>query len=402
MEENEDVEEELGNEDVPIKIPFDPNKIKVRLIPYSIGQLVEDIKDGVINLETEFQRLPNLWNNQQKSRLIESVILSLPIPAFYFYEKEDNYWEVIDGLQRISTLKHFMVDKTFVLKNLEFLKEFEGFNYEKLPNTLQKRIGRFNITVYLIENGTPEDVKFNLFRRVNTAGLTLSSQEIRHALNQGLPAELVADLARGSDILNEDGVIRTRTSSNGTNVLLTATEEGIAFAKATNNKIVSTRMEDRDFITRFIAFYLIPYSEYQPDLDTFLNKALGEVKEQNGEQIKQLKSDFKAAMTLAFEIFGLDAFRKRLRTEDSKKPINKALFEVLSVNFAKLSSENRDKLRNKSILFKEKFIELNNNDKFYGSITQGTAQKESVTKRFTDIERIIREVLENDRPNTSN
>ena len=90
----------------------------------------------------------------------------------------------------------------------------------------------------------------------------------------------------------------------------------------------SKRMEDRDFANRFIAFYLINYLEYKPDLDTFLNNGLTKVKD-DSTNISQIKLDFKKSMNLAYEIFGNDAFRKRLGQNDNRKPINKSIFDAL-------------------------------------------------------------------------
>lgn len=390
------IEEELSNDLVTIKVPFDPNKIKVRTTPSTIGQIINDLEDDFIDLDTEFQRLPNLWNDVKKSRFIESLLLKLPIPAFYFNEKEENDLEVIDGLQRISTIKNFVINKNFKLKDLEFLKEYNGSTYSDLPSTFQRRIKTFAITTYIIEKGTPDDVKYNIFKRVNTGGLELTEQEIRHAINQGKPAELVADLVRGENDYDENGKIRKRTDSNNNKIELFATREGKMFVKATDNRIGSFRMEDRDFSTRFIAFYLIDYTNYEPNLDTFLNKGMATIRNLNEDQIDKLKSDFFLAMKLSYDIFGNDAFRKRFYQEDGRKPINKALFEVLSVTFAKMTEYQRNILKEKKYEFKKKFMEIHHDPHFLGAISQGTAIKENVFRRFKEIERIIKETIEND------
>jgi hypothetical protein len=391
------VEEESGNENIVIRIPFDPNKIKVSTKPYTLGQIMEDLVDGIINLNTEFQRLPDLWDNRKKSRFIESLLLKLPIPAFYFSEKAENNWEVVDGLQRISTLRSYVMLQNMELQDLEFLKEFNRYKYSQLPNTLQRRIRTFPITLYLIEKGTPDDVKYNIFKRINQGGLVLTPQEIRHAINQGRPAELVADLVRSAPTVNDDGNIDIRHNADGSLTVLTATSSGIAFAQATDHKIGTTRMEDRDFATRFIAFYLIPYQEYEPDLDTFLNRGMAKINELTIDQIEQLKHAFTRAMRAAYLIFDNDAFRKRFNPDDGRKPINKALFEVLSTNFAKLNDRELQTLQERADLLKAKLMFLHNSPdgKFLRSISQGTAQKETVDQRFRDIESIIQETLEN-------
>ncbi len=371
----ESIERETLNDITEIVSPFDPNKINVKTAVSTIGQIMEDLEYGVINLNTEFQRHPNLWDDVKKSRFIESLLLKLPIPAFYFNEKEENDLEVVDGLQRISTIKSFTLDKDLVLKNLEFLKEYNGLNFDALPPVLSRRIKTFQINTYIIEKGTPNEVKFNIFKRVNTGGLVLTPQEIRHAINQGAAANLVADLVRGID------------EPNGKR----ATTAGIAFVKATDNSIGSHRMEDRDFATRFVAFFLISYKEYSPDLDTFLNKGLAKVKELKIETIDNLICDFEDAMNLAYSIFGQDAFRKRFNVLDSRKPINKALFEVLSVNFAKLNKSQRSTLLLNKEDLKQRLLLLqtNENGKFLRSLSQGTASKESVEQRFSEVEKII-------------
>ncbi len=367
--------EESDESHVPIKVPFDPNLIRIRRDPFTLGELIDKIEHNEVNFFTLFQRKENLWDETKQSRLIESVLLKLPLPAFYFDElvREDEktkektyYWQVIDGLQRCSVLKNFAVKKTMELNDLEFLTQFNGENYDSLPRELKRRITQTPITVYVVEKGTPEEVKFNIFKRINTGGLILTPQEIRHALNQGVASEFVATLAD----LDE-------------------------FKEATSWIIKTDRMEDRDFVTRFVSFYITPYTEYQPDLDTFMTKGMGLIKTLSDEKRNQMKSDFIRAMNTANVIFGDDAFRKRKAREDRRKPINKALFETLSVAFSKLNEKETKILIDKAELFTDKFIELNNDQTFYNSLASGTGLKPSVTKRFSEIIRITNETISN-------
>lgn len=373
--------EDENNNEVIIDVPFNPNDIKVTTQPLTLGDLVDRLEHEEICLNSDFQRMPNLWDDKKKSRLIESVLLRLPIPTFYFDGRDDNRWEVIDGLQRISTLKSFMIDKTLILKDLEFLKEYDGYSYEKLPRELQRRIKTFPITVYILEKGTPDDVKYNIFSRLNQGGLVLNPQEIRNALHQGVAADLVADLARGKDVTLSDGTIKR------------ATKEGEAFVKATCGIIKTDRMEDRDFVTRFISFYLVDYKLYVPDMDTFMSKGMRRIESLSPEGIRSLKLDFVKSMNTAWSIFENDAFRKRGNFSEPRKPINKALFDVLSVCFAKLSKDDCQKLIVRKEKFRTKFMELNNDPRFIRSISQGTALKENVIFRFWEIGGIINETI---------
>lgn len=398
-----EVEEEIGNENIKIEIPFDPDQIKVEYEPYSIGLLIQDYKLGTINTDTEFQRKAGLWDINKKSRFIESLILNLPIPSFYFSENDKNSWDVIDGLQRITTIKEFFIENKFALQNLEFLGDkFNGKYCNDLsafPVTLKTKIERYKITAHIIRKGTPPEVKYNIFRRVNTGGLILTQQEIRHALNQGKPAELLADLVRCENEYCEDNsIIKYRKNMDGSTIKLIATNEGKAFFKATGGKISSVRMEDRDFANRFLSFYILGYENYKPDLDSFLSIGLSKIKEFDEKKIESIKEAFTKAMETSFSIFGNDAFRKRRHKNDRRKPINKALFEVISVQFALLKDAERDSLIKRKNKLYLKFIELQNksDEKFWRSISSGTAQKELVEQRHKDFNELIQGVLNND------
>jgi len=174
-----------------------------------------------------------------------------------------------------------------------------------------------------------------------------------------------------------------------------ATEEGKLFIKVTESRIPTKRMEDRDFATRFIAFYLTDYKDYMPDMDTFMSKGMKKIYDLTEEQIAKLKIDYKKALNTAYYIFGNDAFRKRYNLAEPRKPINKALFDSLSVSFAKLSEEQCRLLISKKDLFRDKFIALQNSEdgKFLRALTQGTALKANVIQRFDDIKNIINETI---------
>lgn len=369
-EENQVEKEDEGV--VTITTPFNPNMIKIRRDPFTISELVDKMEHKEIRFDTPFQRRPDLWDEVKQSRLIESLLLKLPLPAFYFDEtdtdEEAEVWNVIDGLQRCSVFRNFIVDKTMRLQNLEFLsKDYDGKSFDELPRIMQRRITQTPITMYLIEKGTPEEVKFNIFKRINTGGLTLTPQEIRHAMNQGIAAETVADMAKEP-----------------------------AFTNVTCHIIKPDRMEDRDFVTRFVAFYLQDYHNYEPDMDGFMTRGMALIKKQTQEERLLMRQLFVKAMKAASSIFGNDAFRKRREANDRRRPINKALFETLSVWLAKCSDQERERLVEKKNIVKRLFIELNNDDKFFYALSSGTGQKDSVNYRHRKIRELIQSSLNND------
>lgn len=383
MEETLDIEQldensvEVENQgDAVISVPFNPNLIRIRRDPFTLGELIDKIQYHEVNFQTAFQRKKDLWDAGKQSRLIESVLLRLPLPSFYFDEIIENenslenrksIWQVIDGLQRCSAFNNFIVEKSLALTELEFLN-FKDYKFDDLPRELQRRIMQTPITVYVVEKGTPEEVKFNIFKRINTGGLILTPQEIRHAMNQGVAAECVAEMA---------------------------SDKKYQFREATCNIIKTDRMEDQDFVTRYVAFYLQGYKSYQPDLDSFMTKGMGMIKKLSETERAQMKQRFGKAMEIAIRIFRDDAFRKRTEVGPNvrRRPINKALFEVESVVFAKMTDVQLEKLVDNVREFKQRFINLNRDEKFRYAISSGTGQKDSVSKRYLDFIEIVQQSI---------
>ena len=363
-----DIEEIDETSEADLKKPFDPKLIDITVKPLIIDSLIKRMKSDPmrIDLSTEFQRRGNLWKEDAQSRLIESLLVRIPLPAFYFDGSNDEDWKVVDGLQRLTTLKRFIIDKDLKLQNLEFHDRYNGYGFDDLPPFLRGRIEETQITVYIINPGTPPDVKYNIFRRINTGGLILKPQEIRHALNQGIPSDYVKELAELPE-----------------------------FKKATHYLLVDhKRMEDRDFVTRFIAFYQGSGS-YQPDLDDFLNKAMATLNELTEEKRQQMKEDFIKAMKAAFNIFGDYAFRKIFVGDKRKAPLNKALFDTLAVNLSQLSQQNIETLISRKETLINKFSDLIEKDKdFYNSITISTGKINAVKTRFSTIEYLLKECLQ--------
>lgn len=370
-EEIEHVDESsINTESDDIIHPFDASKIDIRDQAISLDLLVKRIRQGRINLYPDYQRLPELWKQEQMSQLIESLLIRIPLPVFYFDGSTD-VWEVVDGLQRLSALKRFMIDKgdkAMTLKGLEYLKQYNGKTFEELPLFLQSRIEETQLMIYIINPGTPEEIKYNIFKRINTGGLMLTPQEIRNALNQGIPSRTIREMAEYSE-----------------------------FKEATQYKVPSIRMEDCDFVARFVGFYF-GYKEYTPDLDTWLNKGMARLKTLDTGQMEQMKSDFKKAMLAMHDIFGDEAFRKRYEsTEDNprRKPINKALFDAWSVNMAKLSNEEIYKLVRRKKRLSDGFIKLMNTTEFDDAVSRSTGDGQSVRRRFEMISDLIQRTLEN-------
>lgn len=362
-----DTEEEVSDDDevlANIVQPFDPSEIRVTSKQLSLDSLLARIENSEIVLQPDFQR-QEVWKEDARSRLIESILIRIPLPAFYVDATDEDKWLVVDGQQRLSTLRRFVIEESLRLKGLEFLKDFDGVTFSKLPRQFQRRIRETNVTVYLIEKGTPSAVKINIFKRINTGGLPLSSQEIRHALNGAPVTSLLKKLA-----------------------------ESEPFLKATRRSIPQARMADREYITRFFAFSLTKPSEYaSQEFDSFLNETMKMMNAMNETDRGELEQRFTTSMTTGSEILGRHAFRKVYGQDERLRPINKALFEAWSVNLAVLDKTQIKRLAVHKGLLLEKFIGLMQNRAFEQSVTQGTGDVAKVRLRFREIERIISETL---------
>lgn len=369
IQDNQGVEVENlngGKSTEEITKPFNPNEIDVDISTVNLGSLIDQLENDEIDLQPDFQRVTDVWDNVKKSRLIESILLGLPLPSFYFSEDPvSQKLSIIDGLQRICAIRDFVLEKENPLKleGLQFLKNFDGFTFSQLARPEVKRIKSLKITMNTLRKGTPLDVKYIIFQRVNTAGVPLTPQEMRHALNQGPAAIFIKELA-----------------------------DMESFKKATNYSVESKRMQDRDFVNRFIAFF-IGYQDYMGDLDMFLNDKMGELNKMTSEQRDDIRVSFDKAMKCCYEIFKKDTFRKRYKQEDRRKPISKSVYDTLSVNIAWLSDEERKLLLKNTEAFKAGMIRLFNDKKFDFSITTGTGKKYNVEQRFTMVKSLIKEII---------
>lgn len=357
--ETKDLEQEISD----IKEPFNPKDIEIQVLQTTMDNLIKRLKNGEIDLNPDFQRTADLWKNELKGRLIESLFIRLPLPAFYFDATNDEMWQVVDGLQRLTTIKRFVIQQNLTLKGLEFMREFEGKYYSELPRTLQRRIDEAPVTLYLIKPATPKEVKYSLFYRINTGGLTLNAQEIRHALSQS-------------------------TNDGKASKFLKSLTESDAFKKVV--RASDKRMLDKELVLRFCAFKLTPYELYKSPMIKFLNNAMDKLGDEiSNNQLKHLSDSFENALLISGKLFGGDAFRKSLVDKDRNKVLNRALFEVLTVSIASLSVVQVENLVNKRELFLTEFKNLMSSEDFFAAISYSTTDTENVKYRFETISDLI-------------
>ena len=368
-----------------ITAPYDPSKIEIQTLNPTIDLLMSRLREGMIDLAPDFQRRAGIWSDERQSRLIESLLLRIPIPSFYVAELADSSWvadsswAIVDGIQRLTAIARFIAPDALSgmarlsdlpplrLRGLEYLqKDFEGKGYQDLTGRLQIRLRETQVVVHSIRPGTPEEVKFNIFARINTGGLALTRQEIRHALIPGPARELLASLASSAE-----------------------------FKSATGGRVPDERMADREMVLRFLAFRLTPPEEFRPnqEFDQFLAQAMHGINRLPAVPQSELADSFLDAMRAAEDIFSWHAFRKRYPGQTRRSPVNKALFESVAVNLARLTAEERAELVRSSEAVVERFQQLMTNPQFDSAISVGTGDRLKVATRFAAIELLFHDVL---------
>ena len=363
VEDGVDVERE--DESLPIEHPFNPEKISIATKSPTVDLIVSRIEEKEIDLEPDFQR-EQMWSHLRKSRLIESLLLRVPIPAFYVAADDEDHWKVVDGIQRLSSINSY-INNAFMLRKLEYLGDFERKLYKDLPRAMQRRIKETELVVNVISPSTPVEVMFNIFLRINTGGVPLNPQEIRNALTPPHVRTYLKKLAESDE-----------------------------FLKATGHSIRPNRMADRECVLRFIAFYIDHWSSYSTgnsDLNAYLADAMRKISEITPKERSRLADAFKRAMDAGFRIFGQDTFRRR-GSSSRRSAVNKALLETWGVALANCSREeitilvsNQDTIRKESVRL------MSEDDDFIAAISYSTGNQKRVEKRFSAVGNLVRSML---------
>jgi len=362
-----------GEEEETITTPWDPSLIRIDAKAFSLRNILDMIDDGDLELAPDFQRR-NVWNHKQRSRLIESLLLRIPLPAFYFSADEEGKMLVVDGLQRLSAIYDFVKrppnnKRFYKLDKLEYLqKELGGKSFKEIDGTRwARRIYATQIIANVVDPQTPNKVKFDIFKRINTSGSPLNAQEIRHCMSKTRSRNFLKQLATTK-----------------------------AFLTATNEQLYQhIRMVDREVILRFCAFRLIDSIEkdYAPmdTMDAFLTESARKIDhELTDKALEKLAKDFEHAMNNAHQLFGEHAFRKWPTGSQKTYPINRALFEIWANALA--DSDWRTLKPHRTAIVKTARDMMLNDHEFISAISVSTSSPRKVSLRFSKIKQILKDI----------
>lgn len=353
--------EDADNQDLGCRKPgYGPNDIYVENKPFSLAQLLEMIENGDLELSPSFQR-NFIWDKTRQSRLIESILLGLPLPSIYLSQYDDGRLTIVDGLQRISTIKEFL-DGKLVLCNMEYLTECNGKKYTQLETVLPllqlRRFKQAQIMCFVIDYRSPSKLKFDLFRRLNTGGKPLNNQEIRNCLSRGHLQETLKAMASST-----------------------------AFKKATDNSVKDTRLVAQELALRFIYFYDQykrgdPVANYNGDMDATLDDYVDILNLKKKEELSCYIKLYEDSLNLAYNLFGSYAFRKVGTDYKStkKSPVNKLLILVFTVLLACHKDSYKKFVDDKDIGFLTPYLVelLDTKPKLFFAITWSTNSKNNI------------------------
>ena len=301
---------------------YPARNIKIDRVQFSIFELKRRYDRGNICLDPDFQR-NEVWSTRQKSELIESVVMGIPLPLIYLAETMEGKLVIVDGRQRLTTFFRYL-DNEFAINGLKIMTELNSCRFRDLENDVNKskyaaEIEDFQLVIQIIKYPTPDRVRFDIFDRVNRGGTPLNNQEMRNALYQGPATRLLNELAESEE-----------------------------FKAATGHSVSPLHMKDKYIILRALSFYLWKKQllkkkngeivVYRSDIEEFLGYAmeyLNWVDEQSRVELKKL---FFRVMERCYARLGEDAFR--IPTDSGRRrPVSMTLFESLFYFVALLEEE---------------------------------------------------------------
>ncbi|MBK8153854.1 MAG: DUF262 domain-containing protein [Saprospiraceae bacterium] len=328
----ETLPKQTKEEDISSKYANTQLRIVRTNLDYSIDYLKSSLGTS-IDLEPQYQRRSR-WDIKKRSLLIESLLLNIPIPPIFLFEIEYGQYEVVDGRQRLETLKDYL-DNLFPLKNLTFWKELNGKRFKELPVIIQRGLLRRTIsaTVLLAETTRPDDseidVRMVLFNRLNTGGVQLNPQELRNALYDGHFNNMLFAVSR-TDLFTNVWSIPKKTPN----------EENDP-PKALINNALYKSMADCELVLRFFAIRETILENLKGSLKSLLDKSMKKHKDDSKESVEKSKELFNTTLNDLYTIFDSKPFV----IPSLNKP-SRALYDALMVAYSLLTNEQIDDKEN--------------------------------------------------------
>ena len=319
--------------------------------------VVRRIRNGRFVLDPDFQR-GFVWDKKKQSRLIESILMRIPLPVFYVAEDVEGRFVVVDGRQRLTTLQRFLSGELRL--DLEDRQELHKKKFKDLDARWQNRVEDCQLHFYIIDHVVPERARLDIFERVN-GGEVLTRQQMRNAIYNGPATEF-----------------------------LRVEAESELFKAATGGSLDTSKMQDREFVNRFCSFHLLDIATYKGDMDDWLARGLVKLGKQSSDEVADLRAKFQRALRNNLAAFGKHAFRKHRSQDQSRSVVNTSLFDVMMGTLARVDD---DAVQVRAENLRQAFYRLMDDEEFTSAITFGTNQTDKVKGRFEIATRTMEEVF---------
>ncbi len=319
--------------------------------------VVRRIQKDRFVMDPDFQR-GFVWSPSKQSRLIESILLRIPLPTFYVAEDKNGKLVVVDGRQRLTTLRRFFAGDLKL--DLPDRPELHGKHFIDLDARLQNRVEDCQLLFYIIDHSVPERARLDIFERVN-GGEVLTRQQMRNAIYNGPATQFLRDEAATG-----------------------------LFIQATGHSLNANRMQDREFVNRFVSFSLLPLGSYKGDMDKWLADGLQELVKQPPPGWERLRQRLRRTLANNLRIFGKHAFRKHKSPDQARSVINASLFDVMAQGLADRTEAEVD---DRADLLRSAFYLRMEDGRFTRAITYSPNTPHVVRTRFEIAGEMMQEVF---------
>ena len=327
----------------------------IRNEPRTVHDVLRRIEQGRFVMDPDFQR-EFIWDEDKQSKLIESVMMRIPLPVFYLAEDPQGRMVVVDGLQRLSTFDRFV--KNELRLRLSERPELDGKRFCDLPPRIQNRVEDCILILYILDAKVPDQTRLDIFERVN-GGVPLTRQQMRNCLYMGDATRFLRSESR-TDL----------------------------FKRATGSSLRWQTMRDREFVNRFCAFQILDISKYR-DMDEFLAACLTTMNKHT-DVLPAVSEQFNTTLGNNLYLFGKHAFRKHVPEQEHRSVLNASIWDVMSTG---LSRYPQQVIKTHSAELRAGFYRLMQNDEFVSAITYGTSDAKRVHRRFEMSRAMLGEVI---------
>ncbi len=321
---------------------------------FAVRTLVDQLDDGELILQDIYQR-NFVWGRARSSRLVESLLLNIPLPVVYFVEEESGIHTVVDGHQRLKSIFDF-VRNDFKLSGLGVLNDLNGKKFKDLDRKAQRMIMSRTLRCIIIMRESDPDIRFEVFERLNTGAVTLNAQEVRNCIYRGELNQLLRRLVESSTWLT---TLRRRVRDH--------------------------RMRDCELILRFFALNA-RLEKYRPPMKKFLNEFMRDNRNPSSTELIRLDRLFDETISKVNLVFGENAFRP-WDGSNWERSINRAVFDVIMIFFVSASSreveQNREAIPNS---FRNLCVE---NPHFMDAISRATGDRARLFTRLREFGRAV-------------